>query len=535
MDATKKASENITQSSFAAMAGVLFSRASGVVRTIIVNASFGAATALDAFNAAFRLPNSLRDLFADGALSAAFMTALVAEKQKGLKSEQTLISIVLGFFGVVTLLIAVIAMIFSEQIINLITDSNFKITGALSVSSDLFKFLIFYLPLTMVNAVIMAILGVHQKTFRAMNGSIFLSVGMICGALLFAPLLKSFGILGIYGLAFGALLGAVLQMLYQMLPLFKLHLIPLPNLNPKVWLNYKPLRKILIQMTPRAIGQGAMVIALSINTYFATQIGTGFLTYIVTAVTIIQVPIGLFGVATGFAALPALLATLAKNDDTNFSRLLIEGLRTSFWLASFTTLCFALLIFPFYVVLFQHGKITFFDSINNSIAICAYSTGIILASGNKILLNTLFALDGTRQIVYNAFLYLIVNTLLNIYLVPRFGVVGIGISFGIATSMDFWINYFSIKKYFHRKGYHGSPYHSGGKFFTYQTLLMNLATFVICLVGVWLLQNVWSMVALTFWEACIILVTAGSLISAIFVMVVYKFGPPHLKSIFKKY
>ncbi len=540
METVKPATEEITQSSFAAMGGVLLSRASGVVRTIVVNATFGVATALDAFNAAFRIPNSLRDLFADGALSSAFMTALVDQKQKGIEKERELIAIVLGFFGVVTFLLSLFGVIFSEKIINLITEDNFKASGGLPMAILLFRLLIFYLPLTMINAVIMAILGVHGQSFRAMNGSIFLSIGMICGALIFAPFFELWNYKGIIGLAIGALLGAGLQMIYQMYPLFTLKLMPPPNFNLKTWLFYKPLRKILIQMTPRALGQGAMVIALGINTYFATKIGTGFLTYIVTAITIIQVPIGLFGVATGFAALPALTFALAKKNPLGFSKLLVEGLRTSFWLATFTTIAFALLIVPFYIVLFQHGRITFSDTINNCITICIYATGIILASGNKVLINTLYALNATRQIVYNAIIYLTANTLLNFLLVPKFGILGIGFSFGVVTSLDFWLNYFFMKHYFHLKGHQGSPYAPGGKYFTQKIILLNLSGFVICFLGIWFIRHLWMQftelfnLPLNFWTGFIILCFFGSLIVACFLFIVIKFGPPHLRNALRK-
>lgn len=539
METVNPENKDLTKSSFAAMGGVFLSRISGVLRTIIVNGTFGAATTLDAFNAAFRLPNSLRDLFADGALSAAFMTALVDEKQKGSANERTLIAIVLGFFGVITFILAFLGMIFSKQIINLITDSHFKLTGGLPIAVFVFRFLVFYLPLTMINAVFMAILGVHGQSFRAMNGSIFLSVGMIAGALIFAPMCTVCGSYAVVGLAIGALLGALLQMLYQMYPLFRLNLIPKPQFNPRHWWTYSPLRKILRQMSPRALGQGALVIALSINTYFATQIGTGFLTYIVTAVTVIQVPIGLFGVATGFAALPALTLALNQKDQLLFSKLLVEGLKTSFWLATFTTICFALLIVPFYVVLFQHGKITYFDTINNSIAIAMYATGIILASGNKVLINTLYALDATRQIVYNAVIYLLVNTILNIFLVPRFGVIGIGFSFGAATSLDFWLNYFFIKYYFHKKGYESSPYKNENNF-TRRILLLNLFGFVICFTGVWLIKQVWAIYPLyfnrplSFSMALIILSVGGGILTGLFLIILRKYGPPHLTSILKR-
>lgn len=528
---TLTTSRELTKSSFSAMGGILLSRASGVLRTVIVNATFGAATAMDAFNAAFRLPNSLRDLFADGALSSAFMTSLVEAKQEGIESERRLIAIVLGFFGMITLFLALLGCIYATPIIHLITEKRFHLTDGVKIAAVIFQFLAFYLPLTMVNAVIMGILGVHGQAFRAMNGSIFLSVGVILGALLLAPILKSFGFLGIYGLAIGALLGAIFQMIYQMYPLLRAKLFPLPNFNVKTWWHFKPLHKILIQMTPRAIGQGALVLALSINTYFATQIGTGALTYIATAVTMIQVPIGLFGVATSFAALPAFSATLYQKDSADFSRLLVEGLRTAFWLSTFTTICFALLVLPFYVVLFQHGKITYQDTINNSIAICIYATGIILASGNKILVNALYALNATRQIVYNAFIYLAVNAGLNMYLVPHFGILGIGISFGMATSLDYWLNFHAIKYYYHSKNFKGSPYQDGGKTFGIRILQLNLFGFLICLFGVWLIKHLWASFLLNFIPALVILSLGGLFLSIVFLFIVIKTGPSHLKNL----
>lgn len=535
MDTSTSDSKDITKSSFAAMGGVLLSRASGVVRTIIINSSFGATTTLDAFNAAFRLPNSLRDLFADGALSAAFMTALVAEKQQGRQQERTLLAIVLGFFTVVTLLLAILGVVFAESIINVITDDHFKLTGGVPVAVLCFRLLVFYLPLTMINAVFMATLGVNGQNFRAMNGSIFLSVGMIAGALIFAPLCTACGSFNILGLAIGALLGAILQMVYQWWPLYQLSLIPVPCFNIRTWWYSSALKKILQQMTPRALGQGALVIALSINTYFATQIGTGFLTYIVTAVTIIQVPIGLFGVATGFAALPALTRALSKKDTQSFSNLLIDGLRTSFWLASFTTVCFALLIVPFYYLIFQHGRITYQDTLYNSIAICVYATGIILASGNKVLVNSLYALNATRQIVYNAILYLLINSILNFIMVPRLGLLGIGLSFGIATSLDFWLNYFCIRYHYRRRGYLGSPYQSAGENLTWKILSLNVLSFVVCLMGVALIYKVWAHQSVNFIAALLTLALGGGIIALVFLGLLKKMGPPHLRSfVFRK-
>lgn len=531
--AQEPTSDSLTRSSFAAMAGVLLSRASGVIRTIVVNSSFGAATALDAFNAAFRFPNALRDLFADGALSAAFMTALVENKHRGLKEEKKLIGIVVGFFGTLTLLLAAIGAYYAHSFVLLITDERFQHSGGLDIAVALFRVLAFYLPITMLNAVVMAILGVLGQSFRAMNGSIFLSVGMIVGVLFFSPLVNLLGYVGIMGLAIGAMLGAVLQMLYQLRPIVRLGLFPIPNFNPIAWYKYQPLHRIVLQMVPRALGQGALTLALAVNTYFATQIGVGVLTYIVTTVIIIQVPIGLFGVATGFAALPVLTKTINENQIKRFSQLLTTSLQTTLWLALLTTLGLALLVVPFYIVLFQHGRIVFHDTIYNCIAICSYSIGILFASGSKVLVNTLYALNATRQIVYNAFIYLIVNATLSFLLAPKFGVVGLGLSFGCATAADFWLNYFIIARIVRTK--HNYYLWKEDRYINTKLLVFSLLSFAIGILGVELIRHFWVNFGalagfnLSFWWALLILIAGGLIITGMYVVILHKFGPLQLK------
>ena len=528
-------SKQLAQKSFRAIGGVLLSRASGVIRTVIVNASFGAGLAMDSFNAAFRFPNGLRDLFADGALSAAFMTVLVEAHEKGLEEERKLISIIIGFFLFVTLVIASLCAIFSYEFMMMISDEKFVHSGGIFLASDLFKILAFYLPITMLNAVAMASLGVLGKTFRATNGSLFLSVGMILGSLLFAPLFHYLNTNTIFGLALGAMLGAFFQLIYQFIPLVKLKLICWPNFNFKDWVHYKPLKEVLFLMAPRALGQGALTIALLINTMFALQVGRGVLTYIVTAVTIIQVPIGLFGVATGFASLPVLTKCINDKEYPKFSSLLVESLETSMGLALLTTLAFALFIVPFYHFLFQHGKINFHDTIQNSIAVCIYSIGIVFSSGSKVLLNGFYTLNNTRQIVYNALVYLGISALLSSTLAPRIGLLGLGLSYGVSTTIDFYMNYYFLKRIYKKRQYGESPYEAGGKFFTMRVIVFSISSYVIALLGVETILKFWTFIETFFqspftWvKSLSILVLGGPFYVILCLILLYYFGSNNMK------
>lgn len=527
IDTDKK---RLAHNSLWAVAGTLLSRVSGVVRTLVVNATFGATTTLDAFNAAFRFPNGLRDLFADGALSAAFVKVLVDLSADGDNALRELIAITSGFFLFVTVLLAVIAAIFAKPFITLVGGHAFVARGGLDLATLLFQILIFYLPLTMLNAIVMGVLGLNGDLFRAMNGSIFLSVGMIGGALLLAPLFHYLHFIPILGLAIGAMLGVTLQFFYQAYPLKKWKLLVLPNFNLRTWFHYKPLKTILVLMAPRALGQGALVIALMINTFFAIQIGQGALTYVATTVTIIQVPIGLFGVSTGFAALPLLSAAFNDNHRERFNYLLNQSLMTANWLALCTLIGFSILIVPLYFIFFQHGKITFHDTIQNSIAICAYGIGIFFAASGKILLNVLYAINATRQIIYNSLAYLIVNVALSATLAPRFGLIGLGISFATATAVDCWLNYIvvhlKLKKQFAVSNF--SPAN------LINFALLGLCAYLIGIGGVLLCQHFWQHFALTLTSAICIVAIAGSVLLLGFIELCLCFGPEQLQNLVRK-
>lgn len=442
--------QSFNRRNFSAILGTAVSRLSGVVRVIIINAIFGAAMMTDAFNAAFRFPNSLRDLFADGALSSAFMKILVDVEPEGPEVTKHYIGLICGFFFTVTFLLALLGAIFARPLMQLISGGDFAARGGLSVATHLFQILVFYLPLTMLNAVAMAILGVRGNNFRAMNSSIWLSIGMIFGALALRPFAEYCGLDGIYGLAWGAMLGALLQLVYQLQPLMRLQLIPRPNFNSREWWHSSHLREVLKLMAPRVYGQGAMIIALMVNTYFAIRVSEGALTYVTTAVLIIQVPIGLFGVASGFATLPMLTQYINEKKSLEFQNWLQNSVQNALWLSAFTVAGIAFLMLPAYVLIFQHGKITFIDAIANSEAICAYAMGIIFAVQAKILLSGLYAVKETRQILINSTVYLIVNVILSASLTPHFGLIGLGISFTTATAIDCLLNYWGLRRGFLR-------------------------------------------------------------------------------------
>ncbi len=532
--------KNLGQASLGAMVGVFFSRASGVFRTLALNAVFGLGVSLDAFHFAFRFPNALRDLLADGSLSASFVKVFVEEKQ--LQKEKILIEAVIGFFFVLTTFIATMGALFSYPFLKLFSSPAFERSGSLELASFLFKILSFYLPFTMLNAIAVAVLSVFGRTFRAMNGSIFLNVGILMGVfcVMLIPSLLNHSFYAIITIGVSAMVGVFLQTIYQYVPLYQMGLLKFPRISFKFWLTYRPLHHILRLMVPRTFAQGLLICALMINTFFALHMGSGVLSYIVTATLIIQVPVGLFGVATGFAAHPLLSQAIFSKDYKRFALLLTESLETTLWLSTITLAGLSLFIVPFYCLIFQYGKVTFDDTIQNSLAVCAYSTGIIFATGSKVLLNGFYALSNTKQIVYNAIVYLVVNVSLTYTLAPTYGILGLGLSYGTANAVDFFMNFYFLNRIYQKDFLKRNFYEEKNKKFIFKIFIFSCLSYFLAFFGILKISYFWKnfkdifLFSLNAKVSFFILCAGGTLFFVLTMFCVLLWGPETLKIFIKK-
>jgi putative peptidoglycan lipid II flippase len=472
--------------------GVLLSRFSGVFRSQVVNAVFGASTRLDAFNVALRFPSVLRDLFAEGALSAAFTKELVEADNHGKDSVRELVSIITGFFLLFTLTLSLLMCFYAEPLISAVTSESFRQRGGFSLAVLCFRVLVFYLPIAMLSAVAMSILGNRGQTFRATIASAFFNLGTIVGALLGGSIAAVLDVDAIAGLAVGTLAGGILQFCYQVFPLVREGLFPWPSFSPRSWVRCQPLRSVLTMMAPRAVSQGALSLALFVNTHFATAAGEGAITYITNAQVIILVPVGLFGVAASFASLPMLSQAVHDRNAEKLGTLLSDSLQNSLWLSWLSLVAFAIVGVPFCAVLLEHGQVTANDTIQNAVAVCAYSIGMFFNSGSKVLMQGFYALNDVRRSVINASIYLFVNATLSFLLAPRYGIIGLGLSNSIAAAVDFSLNWYFLNKVSNRNGLPMSQLHGPlGKTLRRSLLFLALFAFCIGILGVYLASEVW--------------------------------------------
>jgi putative peptidoglycan lipid II flippase len=529
-------SKELSRSTFAAMAGVVLSRLSGVIRQQVLSFVFGAGMATDAFNIAARYPNGLRDLLADGALSSALTKSLVDAKAQGRDAERKLIAVVTAFFGLVTLALALLGFAFARPFMELTTSSAFQARpGSLNLATNLFRIMVFYLPIVMFTASAMAILGVYRQTFKATFASSFFNIGNIFGAIALAPLFFWLGHNPIYGLAVGAILGGVLQFIFSARPLKQINLLVPPKMRWSDVLTYKPLKDVLVLMGPRALAQGAMILALFINTLLASS-GDGTITYISAAQTIILVPVGLFGVASGFSSLPVLTEAASLKGGEKFAALLSQSAASALWLSFFSVVSFALLSAPFCATLFAHGNFTEQDAVATATAVCAYSIGVVFNSTSKVLHQGFFALGQTQQVVINSVVYLSVNATLS-FLFSRIdnGPIPFGLSNSLAAMADFALNTYFLHRICKARGINFFTHAKANGFSPKRILKIILITFPIALSGIALARN-WGFVTAqfphvpNFFLHVMGLILGGLLLIPLFIVSTRFFGPESVQS-----
>jgi putative peptidoglycan lipid II flippase len=283
---------------------VMCSRILGLVREQAFAVLFGAGFAYDSFVVAFRIPNLLRDLFGEGALSAAFVTVFSDyDETRGPEETWRLAGNVLVFVTILLSIITLLGMIFADKIVLALVNADFeKIPDKVALTHLLTVIMFPFLIFISLSSVVMGILNTKGRFFIPALASSFFNLGSIIGGVSLAFLLGKPGNPSIVGMAIGTLIGGMLQLTGQFPTLSRTDFRFMPNLN----LRDPGLHRILKLMAPAVFGLAALQINVFINTYFASSLQQGSLSWLNYAFRFFQFPVGVFGVAISIAALPVL-------------------------------------------------------------------------------------------------------------------------------------------------------------------------------------------------------------------------------------
>jgi len=396
----------IARSARSVSVAVFCSRILGLVREQVLAYLFGAGTAMDAFVVAFRVPNLLRDLFAEGALSSAFV-AVFADYDKNRSQEETraLVRNVLTVLAAVVSLVVLVGMAFSREFVAILAPDFQEVPGKIQLASQLASVMFPFLLLVSVSALLMGVLNTRGHFFLPAISSSFFNLGSILVGGGLALLMPLMGRPPILGMAIGTLAGGLFQMGVQ-LPLFLRNGF---SMRPLVRLQDPGLRRVAKLVLPAIIGLSATQLTIFINTNFASRCAEGSVAWLSYAFRLMQFPIGLFGVALSVASLPVLSRLAASRDFNAFGDTLVSSLALASALTIPASVGLWILAEPITALIFEHGRFTRFDTLMTAEAIRFYSVGLSAYAGAKILIPAFYSLNDTRWPVIGSFLSVALN------------------------------------------------------------------------------------------------------------------------------
>jgi len=388
---------------------VFTSRILGLIREQVMAVLFGAGYAMDAFVVAFRIPNLLRDLFAEGALSAAFVTVFTEYDQKrGNRETWRLANNVLTALTLLLSLITLLGIFFSEEIIRIMAPDFARIPGKIALTQLLTNIMFPFLILISSAAVVMGILNTRGRFFIPAMASTFFNLGSIVGGVLCALYVAPFfNQPPIVGMAVGTLIGGFLQLAIQW-PLLKGCGF---RLRPHLNLGDEGLRRIMVLMIPAIIGLSATQINIFINTNFAARCAQGSVSWLNYAFRLMQFPIGVFGVAISIATLPVISRQAARADMKSLKATYVSSLIMAFLLTVPASFGLAFLAKPIIRLIFEHGRFNAIDTQFTAEALAYYAIGLFAYSSVKITVPVFYALKDTKYPVIASFMAVATNIL----------------------------------------------------------------------------------------------------------------------------
>jgi len=416
---------------------VFGSRILGLVREQVLAGLFGASKEFDAFITAFRIPNLLRDLFAEGALSAAFVTTFSQKLAKeGEAPAWRLANLVLNALVVLLSLITLVGIIASPWIVDLIAPGFRNTPGKAELTVTMTRIMFPFLLLVALAALAMGMLNAKKKFGIPASASMMFNVGSILGGVFFGWVIDpSFGSRSIIGISIGTLIGGAAQLLIQF-----------PSLRA-VGYRYQPLldwrdegfRRVVKLVGPSVIGVAAVQINVFVINWFASYFENGAVTWLNCAFRLMQFPIGLFGVAIATATLPAVAALVARGEIAEFRKTISRSMRLAIFLSLPAACGLAVLAEPIIAVIYQHGRFSADSTRQTAACLQAFAIGLTGYAALKVLAPTFYAFGDSRTPALVSLLSIVVNAGLCWLLAWKLGlgVMGLALSTGLVALVNF--------------------------------------------------------------------------------------------------
>ena len=431
---------NLFKTAFSVSALTLISRITGLVREQIGAALFGTSAMMDAFQIAFRIPNLLRRLFAEGAFSQAFVPLIAATRAaEGDAATHALVDAVATVLVWALLLTCALGIAGAPLLVWLMASGFDASTEAASVAMTRWMFP--YIGCMSMVALASGVLNTWKRFAVPAFTPVLLNLSVIGAALLGVPLLRQRGFDPIYALALGVMVGGVLQLALQLPALAAIGMLPRLGVSwgrlRTAWA-HPGVRRMLGKMAPALVGVSVAQISLMLNSQIASHLGTGAVSTLVYADRLMELPIALLGVAIGVVLTPQLSAAKANGDATTASSLLDWGLRLVLLLS--LPCAVALLVFaqPMVAALFHRGAFDAHAVATTTLAVMGYGAGVIGLVAVKVAAPAYYAEQDMRTPMLVGIAALVLTQLLNWLLIQGLGlgVAALALSIGLAANAN---------------------------------------------------------------------------------------------------
>ncbi len=436
--AAKTAGGGIMHSAAVMGVATFFSRIAGLVREQSFAYFFGAGAWTDAFNVAFRIPNLLRDLFAEGAMSAAFVPTFNAVMAKeGRERAFRLTSITLTMLVLVVGAITALGIAVSPALVKIMAPEFASDPAKFEVTVSMTRIMFPFLLVISLAAMVMGVLNSLGEFFIPAVAPVFLNIAMIVAGFTLCPFFETLGRRPIEGMAVGAMLGGFLQLAAQWPALRRAGFSFGWEFQP----GDSGMKRIVALMLPGTIGLAATQVNVAISTMLATSQGDGAVSWLSYAFRLMQLPLGLFGVAIAQATLPVISRQAAANDREAMADTLANSIKLTSFINIVAAMGLAALSVPVIRLLFEHGRFTAADTAATAVALQAYAAGLIFFSLIKVLGPAFYALGDTSVPVKASFASVVVCIGANLALVGPCGYWGLALGTSVGSGVNALILY----------------------------------------------------------------------------------------------
>lgn len=432
---------SLWRSTFIVSAMTLLSRIAGLVRDMVFMNLFGASKLMDAFLVAFKIPNFLRRLFAEGAFSQAFVPVLSEVRtQRGDDEVRRLINHVAGTLTLILGSITALAIVFSPAIIFLFAPGFRGDEIKFELASDMLRITFPYLLLISLTAFAGGILNTYGRFGASSFTPVLMNLTMIACAIWMAPLLTQ----PIMALAWGVLIAGIVQLGFQWWPLRQI------NLMPRFRPDFKDpdVKRILTLMIPAMFGVSVSQINLLLDTVLASFLVEGSVSWLYTAERLTELPLGLIGIAVATVILPTLSAKHSQKSDAEFRGTIDWALKVIVMVGVPASLAMGILAEPLLASLFHHGRFDSDDVIKSAMALQALSGGILAFMLIKVFAPAFYARQDVKTPVRIGIIAMVANMVFNLMLVWHLDHVGLS----LASTLSAFLNAGLLYRGLHQKG-----------------------------------------------------------------------------------